>query len=600
MGSLKNLAEVYKKRSTDYADRAMEEKKKFWKWAVLRVLLFFLGVGLIAFCFSIHPVAGIGAIPIWLIVLSLYVRWHSKFKERQGVYVDIVEINQREISAMNHDWQNDWTGRQFVDAKHTYASDLDLFGELSLFRLINRIGTGSGQRLLADWLKNPARLDEINQRQSGVKELRDEIDFRQFWFVFRNRLKNEEEVLDSLQSWIEEIPLFTSKKGNVLLLIVLPIVCAIAFVMALYTWPWYRAIWVYSPLVVFYMRNLKYIQATHRKTANNHVLIKQYLPLVKLLSTQRFKTEMLQLMTPSNVTSIDGIKAVEKLGYYIHQLNVRDNAFAILFNLAGLWDLIWVVKLERWKIKNVDLIRTIQDVFPRWDGLTCLSNLAFNQTTWVFPIIGEDQNVKLKGAGHPLIHHAKRITNDFELPKERHLMLLTGSNMAGKSTLLRTIGVNMVLARMGAPVCAEEASLPLIYPITSMRTQDDLGSSTSAFYAELKRLKEVLLATSRGEPVLFLLDEILKGTNSKDRHAGSKALIRQLISSGGVGVVATHDIELSSMSAEYPDQIDLKCLEVQVRNGEMYFDYKLKDGVTKSFNAVELMRSIGINLNAHE
>jgi DNA mismatch repair ATPase MutS len=210
--------------------------------------------------------------------------------------------------------------------------------------------------------------------------------------------------------------------------------------------------------------------------------------------------------------------------------------------------------------------------------------------------LGKADLVSAQQLGHPLIHRDQRIANEVVLPTQGHIKLLTGSNMAGKSTFLRTVGLNIVLAMTGAPVCAREMQVPLLKVYTSMRTQDALHESTSSFYAELKRLKVIIEAVEADDKVFFLLDEILKGTNSRDRHTGSKALIKQLIQQGGAGIIATHDLELGSLEAQYNGTIENWCMEVAIDKDQLYFDYLLKKGVSKSFNATVLMRNMGIKI----
>ena len=294
---------------------------------------------------------------------------------------------------------------------------------------------------------------------------------------------------------------------------------------------------------------------------------------------------------------------IRRLSYIIRQLNVRYNAFSFIFNIFGLWELQYVYRLEQWKA-------AVQGHLPRWfeamasfEALSSLGNIHHNNPEWAFPAITNGAVVEAEELGHPLLHRDKRVCNEIHLPTNGHIKLITGSNMAGKSTFLRTVGLNMVLAMAGAPVCARSMALPPLQVYTSMRTQDALQESTSSFYAELKRLKFIIEAvedTADHQPpqlqAFFLLDEILKGTNSNDRHTGSKALIRQLIRSRGSGIIATHDLELGQLEAEANGTIENLRIEVEIQDGELHFDYKLKKGVSQSFNATLLMKRMGIKI----
>lgn len=237
------------------------------------------------------------------------------------------------------------------------------------------------------------------------------------------------------------------------------------------------------------------------------------------------------------------------------------------------------------------------EILQEFDAMVTLGTLHYNHEDWTIPNI-DLAFTGLEGIelGHPLIDAKKRVPNDLIVPNSGHIKLITGSNMAGKSTYLRTVGLNIVLAMTGSPVCAKSLRLPILTVNTSMRTQDVLHESTSSFYAELKRLKTIIDSVENGEKVFFLLDEILKGTNSHDRHTGSRALIEQLIKSKGMGLIATHDLELGVLEAEANGTIENLCIEVMVEKDRLTFDYTIKKGVSKSFNATYLMRNMGIKI----
>lgn len=326
-------------------------------------------------------------------------------------------------------------------------------------------------------------------------------------------------------------------------------------------------------------------------------MLAAYARLIQHIEAENFSTEKLQQLKAGFVTSnIPASNAIDRLSYIISQLNVRYNAFAIILNLIGLWDLQWVYRLEKWKAAQRENLPRWFDALAEFETLASLGNLAFNNPDWVFPTLHDDTILVAEELGHPLINRKKRVTNDLTAPTQGHIKLVTGSNMAGKSTFLRTVGLNIVLAMTGAPACAKRLELPLLQVYTSMRTQDALHESTSSFYAELKRLKFIIEAVERGDNVFFLLDEILKGTNSNDRHLGSKALIRQLIESKGGGIIATHDLELGQLETQYGGAIENLRIEVEIKNDELYFDYKLKKGVSESFNATVLMQKMGIKV----
>jgi DNA mismatch repair ATPase MutS len=261
------------------------------------------------------------------------------------------------------------------------------------------------------------------------------------------------------------------------------------------------------------------------------------------------------------------------------------------------WDLQQVIALERWKHRNQKHVMAWFAALGELEAINSLSTLIFNHPEWCFPQLQEEHFfIEGKDIGHPLIPVTSCVTNPVKIEHTGELMLVTGSNMAGKSTYLRSIGVNAVLAMTGAPVCASYFKMSPVQIISSMRIADNLEESTSTFYAELKKLKIIIDKVNNNEKVFILLDEILRGTNSLDRHTGSAALIKQLIKHNAACIIATHDVELAGMKDQFPHNILNYHFDVQVSNDELYFDYRLKEGICKSLNASILMKKIGIEL----
>ena len=356
------------------------------------------------------------------------------------------------------------------------------------------------------------------------------------------------------------------------------------------------------PPALILKNTLEKVNKTHIQTTHAEKILAFYADLIHHIEQKDFDAKKLKDLKSAflNDQKFASAPVFDDLSYIIRQLNVRYNAFAIILNIISLWDLHWVRSLEKWKEAQQEHLLDWFESLQEFEALISLATLHFNNPNWIFPNISNEPHFKGEEIGHPLIPLQERISNDLEMPTEGHIKLVTGSNMAGKSTFLRTIGLNIVLAMSGAPVCAKRFELPLLDVYTSMRTQDALHESTSSFYAELKRLKFIIEAVETkkaGEnDVFFLLDEILKGTNSKDRHTGSKALIRQLIKSQGSGIIATHDLELGALEAEANGTVENLCIEVEVKNDELFFDYKIKKGISQSFNATLLMKNMGIRI----
>jgi DNA mismatch repair ATPase MutS len=309
-------------------------------------------------------------------------------------------------------------------------------------------------------------------------------------------------------------------------------------------------------------------------------------PLLKDLQHQ-YKQEL--------TSASNKIKQLKKI---LDRLDVRFNVVLVLpLNLLLLWNLQQMLQLEKWKKENDADVTHWFDTLGVYEALMSFAVLHFNNPAWAFPTFKEEHFfIEAEELGHPLIAAGKRVNNFIKIDHKASVMLVTGSNMAGKSTYLRSIGINVILAMAGAPVCAAKFSLSPVQLISSMRISDNLEESTSTFYAELKKLKTVIDKVNNKEKVFVLLDEILRGTNSLDRHTGSEALIKQLVKQGAAAILATHDLDLASLQENYPGNIFNYHFDVQVNNEELYFDYRLKPGVCNSLNASILMKKIGLEL----
>jgi DNA mismatch repair ATPase MutS len=322
--------------------------------------------------------------------------------------------------------------------------------------------------------------------------------------------------------------------------------------------------------------------------------------IVKWIEDKEFSSPL--LVGLQNSVRVDGAKAsdqLKSLREILNRFDLRLNVFVfVLLNSFLLWDVRQMIDLNKWRINNKEKLSIWYKLVGEFEVLNSLATLHFNQPAWVFPKL-VNQHFTLEGddIGHPLLPTAQRVTSSFYLNGEGKVALVTGSNMAGKSTFLRSLGVNIILAQMGAPVCATSLILSPVHLMSSMRIADNLAENTSTFYAELKKLKTIIEAVNRHEHLFILLDEILRGTNSLDRHTGSEALIRQLIKEKAVAVIATHDVALSTLKDAYPSAIENYHFDVQVEGEELYFDYKLKEGVCTSLNASILMRKIGIEMS---
>jgi hypothetical protein len=294
-------------------------------------------------------------------------------------------------------------------------------------------------------------------------------------------------------------------------------------------------------------------------------------------------------------TASSSIKTLQRI---LNRFDLRLNVFAFfILNTFLLWDLWQMIALNAWRSTNKPFAKNWFSAIAQQEVAGSLATLYFNNNHWCFPQIADEHfTISCAAAGHPLINQQTSVTNDFSLRGKAKIDLITGSNMAGKSTFLRSLGVNMILAYTGSAVCAKAFTVSIAALMSSMRIEDNLAENTSTFYAELKKLKSIIDAVNNDKKVFILLDEILRGTNSMDRHTGSKALIQQFIKKGAVAIIATHDIALSKLENDFPASISNYHFDVQVNGSELYFDYTLKHGICRSMNASVLMKKIGIEM----
>jgi DNA mismatch repair ATPase MutS len=348
--------------------------------------------------------------------------------------------------------------------------------------------------------------------------------------------------------------------------------------------------WIF--LTIYWKQISDYFQFFGRKSE----LLSKYVSLLQFIEEKEFQSELLCEMQNKVSRPESAGKIFKKLKELVGQFEYRQNILVGFFmNSFLLWDIRCIYKLWNWHNQNHKKMTDWLDVISETDALISLANFTNNHSAFVFPEILEDGfTFQAKNLGHPLLKENKRVCNDFEITGWSKVMIITGANMAGKSTFLRTVGVNLILARTGAPVCAEKMIFTPIEIYTNMRTTDSLLKDESYFFAELKRIKGVLEWLQKGEHIFVILDEMLKGTNSVDKLNGSKELLRKLVQFKSVSLIATHDLKLSEMENEFPQQVFNKCFEIRIENDELVFDYKLSDGVTKTMNATFLMKKMGI------
>ncbi|AEI51884.1 MutS-related protein [Runella slithyformis] len=592
-------SDIFTKRQTEFTHQAEVFQRSYNQLSTVRLIIFVAAVFTVwqtlSFPIWIPLVSGIVGLTLFAFIL----RRHQTTKRQWELHRALAALNTDEAERLSLRFARSATGAEFAVKNHVYCNDLDIFGPHSLFRLLNRAHTRIGMQTLAEWLLSPADPIEISVRQDAIRELTPLLDWRQELEANARLEKRIAEPTDFLERWLhagENKAILRWKK-----LRLLPVLTISIIIGAFLGWiPWLTAV-LFLGFHSFILTKLNPSVKEYAEQSQGIVdTLKALGILLEKIEKHSFQSAKLQQLQ-YRLTSETGAasKQIKVLASVTESLNFRLNPYFMLaIGLPSLWDLQWMTKLEAWKQTHRHNLAKWLAVVGQMEALGSLAGFSYANPQYPFAEISPEVfQLKALKTGHPLIHPAKRVSNDFALNDIGQTAVITGSNMSGKSTFLRTVGLNTVLALAGSPVCAEAFTCSPVRVFTSMRTQDSLEDNTSSFYAELKRLEALLqLAQSSSIPVFYFLDEILKGTNSVDRHKGAEALIRQLHVLKSSGFVSTHDLELGMMSIEH-DYVHNYSFYSTFSDGQLHFDYHLQEGVCREFNATALMRQIGIEIN---
>ena len=574
-------------------------KKQHLIISLVRLFVFIAGGTLTAFAFSHSVIWGVISLLFTIASFLFLVMKFEDYSDKIAITENLVRINLNEISALDGDFSPFDGGSDLIDPRHDFSGDLDLFGDDSLFRYLNRTVTGSGRYQLAGWLFEPYNLrEEITERQEAVRELTGKLDFRQQFMAFGlDKPLNDEEIM-SLIKWLEGKEDYYSSPILRVASMFLPLTAVITLMLVIagvIPFTVFLALYIFNLLLIAVF--LKRSNRIHEMVSRKHLFLSSIEQLIKSFDNQSFTSDILtgiQEKLCSGRISVAG--KIKELNSIIRAFDNRLNLFVgLILNGLLLWDFHCIIRLEKWRRSAATDLPVWLNLLGRIDGFNSLANFAFNNPGYSFPLTATGGPLlEAEAMGHPLLAIGTRICNNFSVMQTGQVFIITGANMAGKSTFLRTVGVNMLLGMIGAPVCAVRMKMTPVKLFTSMRTVDSLSHNESYFYAELKRLRTLKERLERGEEIFFILDEILKGTNSIDKSCGSKQFLRKVIELGGTGLIATHDISLGEMETEYPGNVLNKCFEIEIDGENISFDYLLRDGITRKMNAAALMRQMGI------
>lgn len=534
-----------------------------------------------------------------LLILFLFlVKKFVKAERRLYYYQNLETINRNEIEALNYNFNAFDPGIEFIDHQHDYSFDLDLFGEPSFFQFLNRTVTPHGKKRLAAILKKTWRPKaEIIARQQAIEELAEKLTWRQHFMALGKEAVSPNGSTPVDELFCQSIPLKHEKATHYLPLVfpLLLVGSTLLFTINVLTGQIFMVAFLVQIIVyLFYARTISKFYLLFQHQGN---LLRKVAAMLRQIEESDYNSEYLNALKSRLTTENKSASEITaELRRILDQFDYRQNIFvAFVLNFVLLWDIRCVAKLYRWQQKYSAKLPAWFDIIAETDALISLANCNFNHPEWRMPEV-TDSGFCFESAylGHPLIPEKRCVRNSFGISGEENIVVITGANMAGKSTFLRTVGINMILASSGCKVFATAFKFSPVRLFTNMRTTDNLMKDESYFYAELLRLQTLLQLLRNGSDLLVIVDEMLKGTNSVDKLNGSKALIQQLISLETHGIVATHDLGLTELATSYPGKLKNQCFEVRLNENELSFDYTLKDGVTKTMNATFLMKKMGI------
>jgi len=528
---------------------------------------------------------------------------HENIIKKRKKIETLKQVNEFELKALKHEFPGSFNGEYFRNEGHNFSNDLDIFGAKSVFHYINRSHTSIGQKTLASQLESASeraiQAAFIQLRQQAVLELTPALDLRQNIQVHGKQISDSAKRLDALSVLLEEPQYISQKRLLITTIRVAPVITLALFILLGLGIPWPIPVAAFIIQTIFNRRYQKKNNRIYLLTSRNARILKAYASIIAEIENSDFSSTLLQELRR-------GLSYEERpASYYIHKFSRIFSFFELRqsellhFFLDNLlfWDMHCIFFIEKWKQKIAPKLLLWFDSIGQFEALASMASLYFNHPEWVLPEIKEGEfSFAASSLGHFLIPKGERVNNDISLQGNGNILVVTGPNMAGKSTFLKTVGVNLALALAGGPVCALSCSFVPVRLYSSMKISDSLDKNLSLFYAELQRLKIILSASKEKEPIFFLLDEILKGTNALDRQMGAFALLKQLTALGASGIVATHDLELTKLEKEHPGKIMNCHFDGLVEGDQLIFDYRLKKGRCMSFNALVLMRRIGIDI----
>lgn len=605
---------IYRDNIKMYDAKLLKLSKLLNRISFLRLFIFVISSIILIYLFSSNLSTPILIVfPLSILCFGAAISYHNKTAFLKKHTAFLKGINESEILREKCNLEEFDSGHNFINQNHPYTSDLDIFGQHSIFQLLNRTTTESGMILLSEWLSEPAPNYEIQDRQKAIKELSHKLNWRQNFQASGMHFQNKKSAYYKLLDWVEApVVLLKYRRIYIAVAIILSVLSLLGLYFSIininsssryiYLIPFITVLFINNRV----LRKVRPIAEGIVETSQENInTLRGYQTLINKIECENFKSnklsELQSILIKSKYSAFNEINRLCRLLDFSQQRGIKNipiggNQFYPILNNFLLLDIYLIIGTEKWKSKNKAFLKSWSEVVSEFEVINSLAGFCYSNPSYTFPQLEEKNNyIHFESLGHPLINSNSRVCNNFHSEGQGDVALITGSNMGGKSTFLRTVGVNLVLALAGAPCCAKYGHVSNLKLYTSMRTQDNLKEGISSFYAELNRIEKMLKLIEISQNTFFLLDEMFKGTNSEDRHKGGFSLINQLRKLKTSGIIATHDIELAKLSGS-KRLITNYSFNSEIKDDSMIFSYELHPGICNDFNASELMERSGIKI----
>ncbi|NQU31648.1 MAG: hypothetical protein HQ521_00295 [Bacteroidetes bacterium] len=595
-----NPRQYFEEQKEKYTKSLSDVLLQIKKISIARISVFLITVvGIyLAVAYSLQTIALLFISGIALFIYLVYI--HIGLEKKKIWFETLVDINRDELRLLDGQTEGMPTGKEFLSSSHSYNEDLDMFGEKSLFQLINRTTTTTGKTMLANRLNN--LIDDIpslKSRQEAISELSSKPNWRQNFQAAGKIFKESQSDQANLLKWAKSSSNIFNTVFYRAMLIINPILGFGILTLIELNILTISSFLMFLIIPLFLVgTKLGVINKIHNDVSKKSGLLLKYAELLSMIAREEFESGLLCNIKDKITGEKSANIAVKKIAKIMKSMDYRLNMLVGIFlNVFFLWDIKVAIKIDVWKKQYAQYLEIWFDQLSTMDELQSFAAFNFNFQDSIFPDFCDGEfKIVASNVKHPFISKKVSVGNEINFDGWKQYQVITGANMAGKSTYLRTVGVNIVLALTGSSVLANKFCIRPINLFTGIKTTDSLQDGESYFFAELKRLKELIEKLEEGEKLFVILDEVLRGTNSADKQKGSMALITQLINLNSSGMIATHDLTLGSLADEFPINIINKRFEVEIADNELVFDYSLKEGISQNLNATFLMKKMGITV----